>query len=316
MEASPAALRVGYFPNLAHAPAILGIEKGFIARHLGRNVSLKTMTFNAGPEAVTALFSDAVDIAYIGPNPTLNAFRQSHGRGIRVIAGCTSGGAALVVKPDIRSAADLRGKKIAAPQLGNTQDVALRSWLAKHGFQVTQEGGDVRIVDQANAQTLATFQSGAIQGAWVPEPWATRLLVEGGGKILVDEATLWPGGKFVTTQVIARTEFLRVHPDVVARFLRGHVEAIDFANSDPDEARAAVGSGLEKLTGRKLPADVITPAWKSLVFTVDPLASTLRGSAEDARRIGLFDSTDLQGLYALDSLNEVLRSLGRSPVAP
>ncbi|HKE98927.1 MAG TPA: ABC transporter substrate-binding protein, partial [Actinomycetes bacterium] len=219
-------LRLGYFPNLTHATALVGIERGSFQRQLGA-VRLETRSFGAGPAATEALLSGAVDATYIGPNPAINAFVKSKGAAIRIISGATSGGAFLVVKPDIRSAADLKGRKLATPQLGNTQDVALRSWLDKQGLRTTPEGGgDVRIVPQENSQTLETFQSGGIDGAWVPEPWATRLQQEGGGKVLVNEADLWPGGQFVTTQLVVRTAYLADHPANVRALISGLLDAI------------------------------------------------------------------------------------------
>ena len=230
-ENGPVALRLGYFPNLTHAAALVGVANGIFAKDLGKNVTLKTSTFNAGPEA---LFSGALDATYVGPNPAINAYQKSNGQAVRIIAGATSGGAALVVRPTISSAADLKGKKIASPQLGNTQDVALRSWLKKQGLNTTPEGGgDVQVLPQENSQTLDTFKSGQIDGAWVPEPWATRLVLEGKGKVLVDESTLWPGGRFLTTTLIVRTAFLNQHPDVVRNLLKGHVDATKFVNQNP-----------------------------------------------------------------------------------
>lgn len=313
-DTGPVTLHLGYFPNLTHAPAMIGLEKGFFSQELGSQVTIRTATFNAGPEAVTAMLSGALDIAYIGPNPAINAYAQSNRTGIRIIAGATSGGAALVVKPGITSAAQLKGKKIASPQLGNTQDVALRAWLTAQGVKVTKEGGEVTIVAQANSQTLDTFKNGTIDGAWVPEPWATRLQQEGGGTVLVDEKTLWPGGRFVTTHVIVRTQFLTQHPGVVERFLRGHVKAVEFAASSPDEAKTVVNSSLEKLTGKALKKQTIDAAWSNLLFTVDPIASSLRKSAADAQKAGLLDPVDLSGIYSLDRLNAVLTSLGKPTV--
>src|SRR5947208_7373354 len=234
-------LRLGYFPNLTHATAIVGVDKGIFARNLGSNVHLKTSIFTAGPEEVTALFSNALDAAYMGPNPAINAYVKSGGQAIRIISGATSGGAFLVVKPSIASAADLKGKSIAAPQLGNTQDVALRNWLKSKGLQTTTAGGgDVKVVDQDNAQSLDTFKQGKIDGAWVPEPWASRLVIEGGAKVLVDERDLWPGGKYVTTQLVVRTAFLQQHPDVVENLLKGQVEATDFIHNNSDRAKQIV----------------------------------------------------------------------------
>jgi NitT/TauT family transport system substrate-binding protein len=312
----PAPLRLGYFPNLTHGPAIVALEEGFLADALGPGVKLETRTFNAGPEAVEALFSDALDLTYVGPNPAINAFAQSGGEAIRIVAGATSGGASLVVVPTITAAAQLKGKKLATPQRGNTQDVALRAWLKRQGLRSDLEGGgDVSIVPQQNAQTLETFRQGLIQGAWVPEPWASRLVLEGGGSVLVDERTLWPDGKFVTTHVVARTAFLKEHPDLVERFLRAHVRAVDFLNGESEKARGIVNSGIEKLTGKALPAGVVERAWANLAFTVDPLAASLRKSAEDAVAVGLLEPVNLDGIYDLTALNAILAAAGKPPVS-
>lgn len=307
-----ARVRLGYFPNITHAPAIVALELGFLAEALGGDAKLEARSFNAGPEAVEAIFSDALDVAYIGPNPAINAFAQSGGQAIRIVAGAASGGAALVVQAAITRPAQLRGTRLATPQRGNTQDVALRSWLKTQGLTASLEGGgDVSIVPQPNAQTLETFRAGQIQGAWVPEPWATRLVLEGGGSVLVDERTLWPGGKFVTTVVVARAAFLRQRPDLVTRVLRAHVRAIDFLNAEPARAREIVNAGIEKVTGRALPAVVLEPAWANLTFTVDPIAATLRRSAEDAAAVGLLRDVRLDGVHDLAALNAILAGAGR-----
>ena len=233
----PSSVRLGYFPNVTHAPALVGVADGLFQAELG-DVPLETFTFNAGTEAVEALFADAIDMTFIGPNPAINAYAQSEGAAIRIISGSTSGGASLVVKPEVETAADLAGLKIATPSLGNTQDVALRAWLLDQGYETTLEGGgDVAVIPQANSQTLETFLSGDIDGAWVPEPWATRLVIEGGGKVLVDERDLWPDGEFVTTHLIVSTAFLEAYPDAVAAVLRGLVKAIDQINADPAARR-------------------------------------------------------------------------------
>jgi NitT/TauT family transport system substrate-binding protein len=300
-------LRLGYFPNLTHATAIVGVDNGIFARNLGSNVHLKTSIFTAGPEEVTALFSNALDAAYMGPNPAINAYVKSNGAAIRIISGATSGGAFLVVKPSINSPEDLRGKKIAAPQLGNTQDVALRNWLKSKGLSTTTAGGgDVKVVDQDNAQSLDTFKQGKIDGAWVPEPWASRLVIEGGGKVLVDERDLWPGGKYVTTQLVVRTAFLQQHPDVVENLLKGQVEANEFVNGNAAQAKQIVGTGIEKLTGKALKPAALDRAWGNLTFTDDPIASSLRQSAAASLALGFIRSSDLANIYDLTLLNKVL----------
>jgi len=315
-DGAPPVLRLGYFANVTHAPAIVALEQGYLAEALGPRVKLELRTFNAGPEAVEAIFSDALDISYIGPNPAINAFAQSQGEAIRILAGATSGGAALVVDPKITSPAQLKGTKLATPQRGNTQDVALRAWLKQNGLASDLEGGgDVSILPQPNAQTLETFRSGEIQVAWVPEPWATRLVLEGGGSVLVDERTLWPDGKFVTTHVIVRTAFLKQHPEIVEVFLRAHLRAIEFLNAEPAKAREIVNAAIGRLTGKSLPAAVIERAWATLTFTVDPIATSLRKSAADATTVRLLDPVELDGIYELGPLNAILTAAGQPPVS-
>jgi NitT/TauT family transport system substrate-binding protein len=310
---APVPVRLGYFPNVTHATAVAGIEKGIYAEKLGQD-KLTVQTFNAGPAAVEALFAEGLDATYIGPNPAINAFTKSNGEAIRIISGATSGGAFLVVKPAVNQASDLKGKKIASPQLGGTQDVALRAWLGDQGLKPdTTEGAT--ILPQENAQSLETFKSGAIEGAWVPEPWATRLVQEGGGKVLVDEKTLWPGGRFVTTHLIVRTKFLKDHPATVKRLLEAQVAANDFVNKNPDEAQKLTNQGIEKITGKPLKLDVIAASWKNLTFTNDPIASSLTKSAEDAEKVGLLKNVDLEGIYDLSLLDEVLKAGGQAPVA-
>jgi NitT/TauT family transport system substrate-binding protein len=309
-------LRLGFFPNVTQAPAIIGVDEGYFETSLGDEVALETSTFNAGPEAIEALFAGALDATFIGPNPAINAFARSDGEAIRIVSGATSGGASLVVRPEIDGPDDLRGTKLATPQLGNTQDVALRAWLRDEGLETDASGGgDVTIQPQANADTLTAFQQGAIDGAWVPEPWATRLVLEGGGEVLVDERELWPDGRFVTTHLIVRTEFLDDHPDVVEDLLAGLVDAIEFANASPDEARRAVNAGIERITTQALPEDVIVSAWKSLEFTWDPIAMSLAESKDDAVAAGLLDPVDLDGIYDLGPLNRVLAARGETEVA-
>ena len=312
----PVPLRLGYFPTVTHATAIVGIEKGIFAEALGAGVSLEPQAFNAGPEVVEAIFSGALDASYLGPNPAINAFVRSKGAAIRIIAGSTSGGAALVVRKGIASPRDLAGATLATPQLGNTQDVALRAWLTAQGFTTDLEGGgDVSIQPQTNGQALEAFIGGHIDGAWVPEPWATRMVEEGGGRVLVDERDLWPAGQFVTTHLVVATAFLEQHPELVKRLLVGHVAATAFVNEHPVEARAIVGAAIADLTGAELPSGVLLAAWKNLTFTVDPIASSLMVSATHAKDLGLLDNDDLSGIYELKLLNQVLGEAGMPTIA-
>ena len=309
-------MRLGYFPNVTHATAIVGVEGGLFEDKLGTGVKLELSTFNAGPAAVEALFADALDATYVGPNPAINAFAQSDGEAIRIISGATSGGAFLVVKPEITKVKDLKGKVIASPQLGNTQDVALRSYLKKKGLDTdTEGGGDVSIRPQDNALTLQLFQSGDIDGAWVPQPWAERLISEGGGKVLVDERDLWPGGKYVTTQLIVRTAYLDEHPDVVQKLLEGQVAANDFVNSNRDVAENLVASGIERATGKAIAPELVKATFDTVTFTNDPIASSLKKSAKDAVAVGLLEPVELKGIYNLKLLNKVLKKAGQPTVS-
>lgn len=312
----PLTLGLGYFPNLTHAPALIGVDKGFFASSFDSGVTLETHTFNAGPDAVTALFSGGIDAAFIGPNPTTNAFAQSHGQAIRVIAGATSGGALLVVKPSITSVAQLKGRAIADPQLGGTQDVALRWFLKNNGFQVDAHGGgDVNVLPQDNSQTLIAFKQGQIDGAWVPEPWASRLVVEGGGHVLVDERDLWPRGQFVTTDLVVRTDFLQAHPKRIKALLEGLYQSVAYLNDHATDAQKVTNDAIAQITGKKLGAGVVAAAWPHMTFTLDPLAQTLKASADHAHAVGLLGAVDLHGLYDLALLNQVLSEHGQPAVS-
>ncbi len=310
-------LRLGYLPNVTHAPAIIGVETGLFEQRLAGLASLELETFNSGTEVIEAVFSGALDASFIGPNPAINAYAKSDGEAVRIVAGSTSGGASLVVRYGIESPADLAGTTLATPSLGNTQDVALRAWLLEQGYETdTSGGGDVSITPQDNADTLVAFQSGSLDGAWVPEPWATRLVTEGRGTVLVDEADLWPDGDFVTTHLIVATEFLDEHPDIVRALISGLADAVDEANGDAAAAQATVNAGIERITTKPLADETIAGAWGQLRFTLDPIASSLQGSADDAEEVGLLDPVDLTapGIYDLTLLGEVLAERGDDAV--
>lgn len=309
-------LRLGYFPNVTHAPAIVGVDSGAFADALGADVTLEVTTFNAGGEAIEALLSGAIDASFIGPNPAINGFAQSDGELLRIVSGTTSGGASLVVGEGIESPGDLAGATLATPALGNTQDVGLRAWLTEQGFDTdTSGGGDVEIVNVENAEALTLFQQGDIDGAWVPEPWATRLVLEGGGTVLVDERDLWPNGQFVTTHLVVATGFLDDQPDAVSGLLTGLIDTIDTIEADRDAAIAATNDGIEAITQNRLADETIDGAFENLTFSVDPIARSLQVSADDAIAAGLFDEVDLEGIYDLTLLNELLAGTDREPVS-
>ena len=301
-----ATLRLGYFANVTHAGAVYGVGSGLFQKSLG-GTKLQTQVFNAGPAEVEALFAGSLDAAFIGPSPAINAFVKSKGDAIRIVAGATSGGASLVVKPTITDASKLKGKTIADPQTGGTQDIALRTWLAGKGYTVDARGaGDVNIQSQDNATTLQTFQAGQVDGAWVPEPWASRLVLDGRGTVLVDEKDLWPAGKFVTTVLVVRREFLAAHPDVVTALLEGQKAADAAITADLPAAATLVNTQLKALTGKALAQPVLDRAFAQITLTQDPIASSLKTQAEHAFATGLVKKGPLQGIYDLTLLDRVL----------
>ena len=305
-------LRLGFFGNVTHATPLVGLKEGIYAKALG-STTIKQSVFNAGPAAIEALTGGSIDAAYLGPNPAITGYVKSKGKLLRIIAGATSGGAALVVKPSITSVAQLKGTKIATPQLGGTQDVALRAFLNKNGFTVPISGkGDVSILNAENATTLQQFQAGGIDGAWLPEPWASRLVIEAGAKVLVDEKTQWPEGKFVTTHLVVSQEFLAKYPGTVKQLLEGEVETNTWIQANSDAAKADVNAQLADpdISGKALKQDVLDSAWKNITVTDDPQASSLKKSAQNAVDAKLLDAPDLTGIYDLTLLNEVLKEKG------
>lgn len=304
-------IRVGYFPNITHSQAIIGLARGDFQKELGPDVKLQTTVFNAGPSVIEALFAGQIDLSYIGPNPAINGYVQSKGEALRIVAGATSGGAAFVVRPEanIRSAADLAGKRLATPQLGNTQDVALRNYLVANGLNTKEKGGNVEVIPTPNPQIFDLFQQGQIDGAWVPEPWASRLVVEGGGVVFLDERSLWPNGDFVTAHIIVRTAFLKAYPHLVQVWLAAHVAVTQWELEHPSEAQILLNREIAKLTGKRLLNEVLEQAWTRLRPTWDPIPSSLIGSAQAAYASGfLRERPNLNGIYDLSLLNEVLKA--------
>jgi NitT/TauT family transport system substrate-binding protein len=307
-----AELKLGYFGNVTHAPALVGVSQGYIAKELG-DTKLSTQVFNAGPAAIEALNAGAIDATYIGPNPAINSFVKSGGESINIIAGAAAGGAQLVVKPEINSAADLKGKTLASPQLGGTQDVALRAWLTAQGYKTNVDGsGDVAINPTENAQTLKLFQDGKLDGAWLPEPWASRLVLTAGAKVLVDEKDLWDGslsgkpGEFPTTILIVNQKFATEHPDTVKALLKGHVKSVEWLNgAAAGEKASVINAALKEAAGAELKADVIDRSLQNIVFTVDPLAGTYQKLLADGVTAGTTKQADINGIFDLTALNSV-----------
>jgi NitT/TauT family transport system substrate-binding protein len=312
----PVVLRLGFLANITHEPALVGLEKGFFAKELGKNVTLKTTVFSSGTEETTALLAGQLDAAYVGPNPAINAWQKSNGTAIKIISGAATGGASLVVKKGITSAAQLNGKSLATPSLGNTQDVALRYWLKQHGLATTPTGGgDVAIKPiKPNSAAVLQFKSGQLDGGWEPEPYATEMVLDGGTR-LVNEASLWPAGKFVTTELVVTQSFLKDHPSAVNGLLQGQIKTIGYISANGQAAAQAANAELTKLLGKGLPTDVLTQSLAYLHFTNDPIAQSLATDAQHAVAVGLLKPVSLNGIYDLGPLNKLLTAAGQPQVS-
>ncbi|GGV07741.1 lipoprotein [Streptomyces litmocidini] len=309
-------VRLGYFPNLTHATALVGDKEGILQKELG-GTKLVATTFNAGPSEIEALNAGSIDIGFIGPSPSINGYVKTKGSNLRIIGGAASGGVKLVVNPaKIKTLDDLKGKRIATPQLGNTQDVAFLNWISEKGWKVDAQSGkgDVSVVRTDNKVTPNAYASGAVDGAWVPEPTASKLVGDG-AKVLLDESDLWPDKKFVITNIIVSQKFLKEHPDVVEAFLRGSVKTNQWINANQDRAKASANAKLKDLSGKALGAKVIDAAWPSIRFTDDPLAATLQAQADHAVKAGLLEKPELSGIYDLKPLNKVLKAAGQPEVS-
>jgi sulfonate transport system substrate-binding protein len=302
-------LRLGYFPNVTHAAALIGMQEGFFQKELG-STKLTTATFNAGPTEVSSLLGGSLDAAFIGSGPAINAFAKSDGA-VTLVAGATAGGAQLVVSPSINSISDLVGKTLATPQLGNTQDVSLKTWLTKNNLI-----GKVNVENLDNSAALAAFQKGQIAGAWLPEPWSSQLVLTAGAKVLVDESTLWPNGQFPTTVLIVRTAFLQQHPQTVQALIQGEQDAIDLAQTDRAKAESDVNAQLKSLTSKPLAQNILDRAFGKITLTLDPLAVDFPDLAKDQVTAGVTTLIpSLTGFADLTELNAVLTKAGKATVS-
>jgi NitT/TauT family transport system substrate-binding protein len=318
LRAQAVEIRVGAFPNITHAQPMVGKANGWFEKAMGPNVKIEWKSFNAGPSAIEAVFAGSLDMTYIGPNPAINGYVRSNGEALRIIAGATSGGAALVVRGDsgIDKPEDFHGKRIASPQMGNTQDVALRAWLKSQGLKTRDKGGDVAVIPVANPDQLTLFLKKEIDAAWAPEAWASRLVHEAGGRIFLDERTLWPNGQFLTTGLVVSTNFLNSHPDLVQKWLRAHVELTGWINGHVPEAKQLLNQQIQKETGKALSADVLNDSFGRMQVTYDPLRGPLQRAAQSAFDAGFLgrQMPDLSRIYDLTLLNQVLTEEGKKPI--
>ncbi len=319
-QPDPATVNLGYLVNFTHAPALIGVAQGFFQGAMPSGTTVKTTTFSAGPAESEALLGGSLDAAFVGPGPAINAYLKTKGK-VLIVAGTASGGAGLVVSRTIAAGnfpADLAGTTLSSPQLGNTQDIALRSWLASKGLGTSiNGGGQVKINSSSgNSVSLQNFEAGKIAGGWVPEPYESEFILQGHGTLAVDEASLWPGGQFPTTVLVVTQSLLQNHPDIVSDLLKGLVKSIDWINANESAAPAAVNTALAATTGGKaLKAAVLSLAWSHLSFTLDPFAADLQTDANNARSLTFTSTANINGILDLGPLNSVLTAAGKPTVS-
>jgi NitT/TauT family transport system substrate-binding protein len=307
--AAPVTVRLGYLANITHAPALIAVKNGYFTKELGSAGSVKTTVYTSGTQETTAILAGQIDAAYVGPNPAINAWQKSNGTAIKIVSGAATGGASIVVQPSVASAAALKGKSVATPSLGNTQDVAARYWLKQQGLATsTTGGGDVTIKPTApNSAAVLQFKSGQIAGASEPSPYDVEM-VQDGGKVLLTE----PG---VTTVLMVTQSFLSAHPAVVADLLKANLDALNYIKTNPSAAATAANAELAAYTGKPLKSGVLTPAFKEITFTYDPDAASLNQDAQQATSVGLLKAVNLSGIFDLTPLNSILGAAGDSPVS-
>lgn len=294
-------IRVAFFPNIGHAIPIVGMEHGAFQDQIGKQTVIETRLFDSGPQVIESMFSDSIDIAYVGPGPAINGFLKSKDHKIVIIAGAASGGASFVIHPEssIDSADDLSGKRIAAPQIGNTQDVSLRHYLKVNELKPAEKGGSVVVLNVPNADIYTLFVKGDIDAAWVPEPWATRLVDELGGIRLFYEEELWPDNRFTSVLLIARDDYIEEHKDIVQNWLEAHKQTEEWIVNNPEQTRIIFNEFMKRDLGKALPDSLVDKALANFEITSDPIKDSVYTFAERANDLGYLgrDGYDLNGIF-------------------
>ena len=302
VASGPKNIRVGYFPNLTHVPALVGLSSGIWQRDLD-GYQIEPKVVNAGPEAMEALLAKEIDFCFVGPSPAINAYIKSNGKALRIISGVCLGGASLIRRADvaITGIRDLEGKRVAVPQLGGTQDVSCRFFLSKNGLRSKERGGTVEIIPVKNSDILALFLGKQIDAAWVPEPWAARIKKDTGAQTVVDERDLWPDRKFSSAVLVVRTDYANALPEVVQKFLRAHLDTLEWIKNYEIRAKSAANSEIKKLTGKALAKDVLDEAWSHVSFSDDPNQASIEIFAKAAINAGYQKPSDLSLVGLFDS---------------
>jgi len=300
-------IRVAFFPNIGHAVPIVGYESGIFSEGLGNKTLIETKIFDSGPQVIESIFARSIDLAYVGPGPAINGFIKSEHEMI-IISGAASGGASFVVHPnsEINSVEDFSGKKIAAPQIGNTQDVSLRNYLLENGLAPAQKGGSVVIFNIANPDIYTLFVKGEIDGAWVPEPWATIFVQELGGKRLFYEEDIWPNKEFASVLLIGRTDYIEKHPEIIQKWIESHDKTVNWINTNPNKSEVIFNEFMKKTLGKPLPEAIVSESLSNLEITSDPIPESIAIFAQQADSLGYLgrNGYDLQGIFYDSSIME------------
>ena len=313
-QSSQDKIRVAFFPSISHAAPIVGIENGIFESSIGQEIKIETKLFDSGPQVIESIFANSIDVAYVGPGPVINGFLKSNGNDIKILAGAASGGASFIIQPDsgLDSIENFDGKRIASPQISNSQDVSLRHYLASNNLQPVEKGGTVFVLNISNPDIYTLFAKGEIDGAWVPEPWATMLVEELDGVRLFNEENLWPNEEFTSVLLIARTDYLEKNPELVKNWLKSHEETIAWINANPDKSKSIFEGFLKKHMGKSLPTKIIDESFSNLTITSDPIKSSVLIFAERADSLGYLgrDGYNLDGIFYQSDLN--LNEIGES----
>jgi len=306
-QSSQSKIRVAFFPSIGHAVPIVGIENGIFEKGIGEQIQIETKLFDSGPQVIESIFASSIDVAYVGPGPVINGFLKSHGKDIRILAGAASGGASFIIQPDsgLDSIENFDGKRIASPQISNSQDVSLRYYLASNDLKPVEKGGTVFVLNISNPDIYTLFAKGDIDGAWIPEPWATMLVQELDGVRLFNEEKLWPNEQFASVLLIARTDYLENNPEIIQNWLKSHEETVSWINSNPDKSKSIFGKFLKKYMGKSLPTKIIDESFSNLTITSDPIKNSVLTFAERADVLGYLGRTgyNLDGIFYETDLN-------------
>ena len=300
-------IRVAFFPSIGHIIPIVGLEEKIFEKGIGEEKQIETKLFDSGPQVIESIFSGSIDIAYVGPGPIINGFLKSDGKDIKILSGAASGGASFIIQPNsgLESLENFDGKRIASPQISNSQDVSLRHYLESHGLKSVEKGGTVFVLNISNPDIYTLFAKGDIDGAWVPEPWATILVQELDGIRLFNEEKLWPNEEFASVLLIVRTKYLENNPETVQKWVESHEKTVTWINSNPNKSKSLFSNFLIDYMGKSLPTKIIDESFSNISITSDPIKNSVIIFAERADSLGYLGRSgyNLDGIFYNAVLN-------------